>query len=148
MGDSTTSNLYRLASSVKLKRIEMWCPSISTTAITSTTISLEWLSDQGPSTEISDTGNPFTMPHIASSPPRNSLAGFWSLNTINNSESLFKLSLVTGTVIDIWLEMVLVDDFGPISAGVPTGTVAGQVYVRSLDNPGSLAITPVSYATI
>lgn len=145
---SAGSNLLsRLSSGVKLNRIEMRCPTGSTD-VTVTTLALEWQSALGPTTEVSDTGTALHPPFISSSPPRQSVAGFWSLSGSSEGEGLFLLTVPTGTVIDVWTDHILQDGESPVTQVPTNNPVVGAVYCLALDGITSNVLKPVSYLTI
>jgi len=157
---NTTSTAARLIAGVKLNRIEMFtvCTTAVTAATPETTISVEWLSNYGPSTEASDTSISPSLPaHVISVPPAFSLASFWSLTGINESEVIAKLVLPStaspffaNTVLDVWVDVVLMDDETPVSvSGFANALTVSQFYLSYLDGVGSSAeIRPVSYTSI
>ncbi len=115
---------------------------------TSTTMSIEWTSSLGPTAEISDTGTPLHPPFIRSSPPKSSLASFWSLNGSNESEVLMILVVPVSTIIDVWLDFVLQDGQTPVLNVPSNGATVGEVYCFPLDGFGSSAkLIPVSYTS-
>jgi hypothetical protein len=125
---------YRLLNGFKLNRIEIYSMPSTTT---STTVALEWLSNYGPSTEVSDTSTSSAYPaHLITSPPLQSLASFWSMAGSNESEQLFIVTAPLGSIIDIYGEMVLVDGTGTTVTGITTGT-ANNLYTSVLDGPGT-----------
>jgi hypothetical protein len=157
---NTTSTAARLIAGIKLNRIEMFTTASSTSGSSpsETTISVEWLSNYGPSSESSDSSISVSLPaHVTSRPPPNSLASFWSLTGSNESEIVAKLQLpssVSGayayTIVDIWVDVVLMDDETPLTVTGYTNTLTlSQFYLGYLDGNGSSAeIKPVSYVSI
>jgi hypothetical protein len=141
------NSLSRVSSGVKLNRIEMRSPT-GGTDVAVTTMALEWLSSLGPTSEVSDTGTALHPPFISTSPPRQSLAGFWSLTGSVESEQLFLLTVPTGCVIDVWLDHIMQDGESPVTQ-VPTASpINGAVYCLALDGITSNVLKPVSYLTI
>jgi hypothetical protein len=126
-------SVLRLIAGIKLNRIEMY----GNTSSTPSTVTVEWLSNYGPSSEISDTSTSTASPaHLVSSPPPQSLASFWSMIGINESESLFNVTAGTGTILDIWCDIVLLDGQGNTVA--TTSSASGTYfYVSYLDGPGA-----------
>lgn len=140
----------RLFSGVKFNRIEVRATGTNSggSDITLTTISVEWTSNLGPTTEVSDTGTPLNPPLIITSPPRNSLASFWSITGANESEVLFILTVNSGCVIDIWLDAVMQDGQSPVLITLSAGLTIGAVFALPLDGVGSgVHLIPVSYTT-
>jgi len=131
---STPTGCYRLISGVKLNRVELFTQAVPGTS--SATVSLTWLGVNAPTTEISDTTLSSAYPaHIATSPPIDSSAAWWSTIGVNEAENLFSLTCSSYTIIDIWLELVLLDT-GLGVAQVTTGaTNLGVFYYCVLDGP-------------
>jgi len=139
-----TNHSYRLLSGVKLNRVEIRAPTASSDSAP-LTISVEWTSTLGPSSEVSDTGTPLHPPLIVTSPPRNSLASFWSLTGFSESDVLCVINAVPNCFIDVWLDMVLQDGQSPVGTSVSgTGITVGQVFEQYLDGNGG-SLYPVSY---
>jgi hypothetical protein len=144
-GGSTTN--YRILNAIRLKSISVW--SAETTSGSVSTIDVEWLSNYGPSTVVSDTSVSLIMPaYITSSPPKDSLAQFWSLSGINESESLYLLSAPVGSVIDITYEAILFNGETPVAVTTTNAGVLGTVYETNLLGPTSNTGVPVSYKTL
>jgi len=162
---ATTTSYTRNWSAVKVRKVEIWGGTLSTTATNNvvpyTSVSLEWLSTYGPGIVKSDSGNFERPPHISCVPPKQSLSGFWSLDGQNESEVIFKLSgngtgvgapfagLPAATVLDLHLQVVAQDDEPPV---VYTGVTAvvGQNYVRDFATPpgaSTVLFFPEGYQT-
>lgn len=153
LNGTTSSTCGRLLAGIRLISIEMWCALPSTTVVPAT-ISIEWLSLYGPSTQISDSAVSNALPaHIKSHPPPMSVGAFWSLTGQQESEVLAKLvlpsSAAASTVIDIAFEMVFMDDETPVSISTSQTVTPNQFYIGYLDGQGSSSeIQPVSYSSI
>lgn len=156
----SATSAARLWGSVKINRIKIWQATQATAPTGSFTgVQLEWLSEYGPERVFQDSGNVMRPAHLASRPPTQSLASFWSTTGTGESVALFRLSgqsfsgnagtttpLLVGTIIDLHLAATIQDDEGPTLTTV-AGASTGQVYIRSLD--GTVGnYTPVSYSTI
>jgi hypothetical protein len=152
IGDSNTLAVWRVAESCKLKKIEIWAPTSGGTGITSSIISVQWISTLANNTIISDVGNAFEIPHIVSTPPKNSLAGYWSKTSTNETEVLFITELASGAVVDLWVDYVLQNirtGYGEGSSGrVVTGASGGVVYTAALDFQGSSVVQPIDCLSI
>jgi hypothetical protein len=144
---SSTGN-WAIISALKLDRIEMVSPAISVGA--PSTISVEWLSTYGPSVIVSDTSNSTAIQCVVrSSPPRNSLASFWSLSNSNESDTIMNLNAPTATVVDVWVTMVLNDGINSRNATTTASGTQGILYASFLDGPRSGAVfVPVSVASL
>lgn len=135
----------RLISGVKLNQIEVRTLTASSD-VTSATISIEWTSTLGPSSEVSDTGTPLHPPFLHTSPPRSSLASFWSLTGSQESDVLMLLTVTQNSVIDVWFSYVLQDGQTPVIVSFAGTSVVGQVYAGFLDGQGAGAkLQPISY---
>jgi len=147
---TASSTSSRIFSGAKLNRVEMWAVAGSTTTSATTTISVEWLSSYGPSSEVSDNGNSLNTAHLVTTPPRQSLASFWSLTGSNESEVLFNIISEQGCIVDVWVDFVLMDSETPVfNSGYTVVPTANQVYVSYLDGINAAAIwAPVSYTTV
>jgi hypothetical protein len=142
---------YRIIAGIKLKRIEI----ISTFGTGSTTdpvpISLEWLSNYGPSAQSSDTASNVSVNAcIKTSPPKQSLASFWSLTGVNESEVLCKLILPQNAshTVDLWVDIVLMDDETPVTVVTAALSTAAQFYLSYMDGQSTSVLVPVSYTAI
>lgn len=149
VGLNNSPALGRIFSGVKLNRIDMRVPTGSSD-VSLSSLSVEWTSTLGPSSEVSDTGTPLHPPYITSTPPRMSLSSFWSLTGSNESDVLMILVIpAAGAIIDVWVSFVLQDGQTAVLL-TPTATpVTGQVYALALDGVGAAnKLVPVSYTTI
>jgi hypothetical protein len=148
--NKVANNNARLFSGIKLNRVEVYAVGGSAAAlpITSTTVSLEWLSNYGPSNEYSDTGNQFEPGHLVCTPPPMSLASFWSLTGSNETETLFTLTAPVACIVDIDTDIVLNDGETPVNiVTVAAGTI-GLTYASYLDFSSTKVIQPVSYESL
>jgi hypothetical protein len=136
---------------IKINRLRMYGVggSTSTLPFTPSSVSVEWLSEYGPSSEFSDTGNAFSPASLTSVPPPQSLCSFWNLiQGANQGQTMMVLSAPAGTVIDLWFEIVLRDgeaenDITTVAAGV-----VGQLYAGYLDAGAAAVCVPVSYLSL
>lgn len=152
LNGTTSSTCGRLLAAVRLTRLELWCTLTPGNAYAS--FSVEWLSNYGPSIEISDTTVSVSLPgHLITSPPTNSLCSFWSLTGVSEGEVLAKLVLPSSsngtTVIDATFECVFMDDETPVSVSLSQTVTPNQFYMGYLDGQGSSSeVQPVSYTNI
>jgi len=143
LAGSTTN--ARLISGIRLKRIEIYSTGQDTA------ISLEWLSAYGPTREITDQSlSTASVACIRSSPPPQSIAGFWSMTGVNESEVLLAITTAgTATVVDVWVDMIMFDGETPVTITTSASGTLGQTYMSYFDGPGSGAtFVPQSYTTI
>jgi hypothetical protein len=140
----------RLISGVKLNRVELWGVSgTNASDFAAATLSLEWLSNLGPSSESSDTGNAFHPPHVVTTPPQQSLASFWSITGQNESEILATILVPSGSVVDIWVDLILYDGETPVTITTTQSGTAGTTYAGYLDGAaGAGLLSPVSYTSL
>jgi hypothetical protein len=139
---------HALFNAVKLHKVEIWAPPAAQGA--ATTCSVLWpAGNNSPSREVSDTSVSVTKPaHIVSSPPPNSLCGFW-----NSGSGFLVMSLTAppGSIIDVWLSLVVVDG-APQNSVTATlvASAAGYVTYCSLDSSTAAGskYPPVSLTTL
>jgi hypothetical protein len=135
----------RIISGIRLKRIEIYSTGQDTA------ISLEWLSAYGPTRELTDQSlTTASVACIRSSPPPQSVAGFWSMTGTNESEVLLAITTAgTATVVDVWVDMIMYDGESPVTVATSASGTIGQTYMSYFDGPGSGAtFVPQSYTTI
>lgn len=141
----------RIFSGAKLNKLEMRNPGAAPVAGSDTELttgSVEWTSTYGPSSEVSDSGTPLHPLFISTTPPRQTLASFWSLTGFNESDVLMILSVPAMAIIDLWVEFVMQDGQTPVLLSPTAAPVAGTVYAIYLDGVVSGVLKPVSYTTI
>jgi len=101
-----------------------------------------------------DTSKSTTVPEgvsvtdaVSFRPPSKSTAGFWVNSTATSSFTLFNISVVAGSVLDLTVQATLPVVNSTTSSlyglSVTTGTL-GNVYYLSLDGPSSNKLPPVS----
>lgn len=142
------STVYSLFAAVKMNQISIWSPSATQGAFA--TCSVEWSSTLGntSTTEVSDTSVSTASPaHLVTGPPRASLASFWN-NNVNAASTLCTITAPTGSIIDVSVSVILVDDniANPFDASIATGTL-GNFYYLSLDPNATHRYVPVSLTT-
>jgi len=147
----TSSTATRLLSGIRLKSISLWAVQTGQSAseqLVACTTSVEWTSTNGPSTIVSDSSMSVLPAYVQTSPPRNSLASFWSLTGNNETDVLAILSLVDRSVIDITFESVIQNGETPTALSPTTAMTAGSVYMSYLDGvAGAGKIPATSYNT-
>jgi hypothetical protein len=139
-----STNNARIIAGVKLNRIELYY------ATDFHPISVEWLSNYGPTTEKSDqTLTTASTACVKTSPPRNSLASFWTMTGSNESEILMLLTGQATMLVDVYSEFVLFDGETVATQSTTASGVTGTLYLTSFDGPNSAAkLVPQSYTTI
>jgi len=144
---STPTGGYRMISGIKLNRVELFTQAVPGTS--SASVALTWLGVNAPVTEISDTTLSSAYPaHIATSPPMDSSAAWWSTIGVNESEYLFAITCSSYTIIDVWCEFVLLDTGLGVVQITSGATNLGVLYYCVLDGPsGSGNFVPVGTST-
>lgn len=128
-----------IAETYRIKSVEVWAPIASQG--TAATCSVEWspnttATNYSSSLQVSDTSiNPQSPAHVRCRPPKGSVASFWQEPSAG-SLNLLAIIAPAGSVVDVFLEYVLVDDN---SNRVPTtyasaSAVLGYMYYGYLDN--------------
>jgi hypothetical protein len=120
---------------VKVNRIEVWTPPASVGA--AATCSIFWTPTTGGifgmSREVSDTTVSVSEPaHVISTPPKETLAGYYQIGLGN---SLFTLVAPPGSLIDVWVSLVVIDGaMTNATTSTLVGATIGGVYYSSLDS--------------
>jgi hypothetical protein len=144
---------YSLYQCVRVDKIEVWTPPASqgAAATCSVLFPAAGTSSQGMPREFTDTTVSTAKPaHIRCRPPLHSLCAFWQNGS--NTNTLFTLVAPSGSIIDIWVSLVLADGARPAGAQQATlvGATIGNVYYCSLDSStkaGSL-FTPIGLTSV
>lgn len=111
----------------------------------SSTASLEWLSNLGPTSERSVTGSATSPGILVTSPPRSSTAGFWSITGQTETEVLANMTVGGGDFVDVNLSFVMYDGESPVIITTGSSGVAAATYRSYFDGPRTSAILqPVS----
>jgi len=138
---------WRILSAIKLKSIHVWAAPPTVGALS--TASIEWFSAQGPTSIASDTAVGQSEPlAVHTSPPPNSLAGFWSYSGSNESDVLFTIVAPANAVIDITYDAILANGEAAVVVTTTNNGVGGTTYMASLNGPTTSTFTPVSYITL
>jgi hypothetical protein len=117
---------------VKVNRIEIWAPPASQGAAVTCSILYPASAANPMPREVSDTSVSVSSPaHVVSTPPPNSLPSFWQAGTGAN---LFTLVAPPGSIIDVWLSMVINDNSAVPTTAVLVGASVGATYYCSLDS--------------
>ncbi len=130
----------RIFSGIRLNWIKVYSFSADSTTDVQT-VSVEWTSTNGPSRLVSDTGNNLHPAYVHASPPKDSLASFWSLTGNNESEVLCIISKPSSAITDINVSFILQNGETPVSSASFTGLTTGSV---GIDAPANLG-NAVSY---
>lgn len=137
---------YRLFTAFRLKSVEIWA---STATLGSTvTASLQWTSEYGPDSFVTDTSVGTARPlHLRTSPPAQTLASFWCLSASNESVALFYLTLPANAVIDITYDAII-DGNNSVLATTTNNGVIGQIYMAYLGGVTTTSLVPVGYPSL
>jgi hypothetical protein len=131
----TTSgaNGYRVIQSIRVKEVEMWlfmAPGASTAGALD--LELEWYSALANDVRISDMGNANEPAYIRSTPPKNTLASFWSVQQSSEGDQLLAISIDNAgyntqcsLVVDVAVEYTLVD---PTTKLLAISTFSGSAH--------------------
>jgi hypothetical protein len=137
---------YRVVSGIRIRKVRMWA--IGNAVAAPVTLSIEWLSTLGPSKFVSASSMSVEPAFIRSAPPLLSTASFWSLTGFNETEVLFVLDYVIGTVIDLQYEVYFQNGETPVTVTTANNGTAGNLYMSPLDGVGAgRELLPTSYFT-
>jgi hypothetical protein len=142
----TGTNGARVIGAVELRWIRVRPGISSTTAPFNTT--LTWLGQYAkPKVETISTMGPSMVPELLTKPPKNSVAGFWAISGIDESENVFSIDTQAGTVLDVNLSFVIQNFVStPINPVISTSTksvTAGIVYTAALDGTSTNVFSPI-----
>jgi hypothetical protein len=144
---TTATTTVRLFQAVRLKKVEIWGNPVALGAAP-TTVRLEWIGNNAPSTQVSDTGMGVLPAHVSSVPPANSSNRWWCISGTSESEDLFTLVLQPDCVIDVTLELRYVETETPVAGDIPAGASVGQLYGNYLDGIASGKLVMDDYLTL
>jgi len=146
---TTTTNQFRVLTAVKLKKLEVWVdpPALGSA---STSVHVEWVGNQAPSTIHSDASMGVRPAHVLSKPPADSSDRWWSISGVNETETLFKITASAGSIIDVSMSLRYADDEAPVAAenGTGAGATVGHVYFNYLDGFASKLLVPTGGVTV
>ncbi len=139
------TTVAQFARAFRIKSVEMWAP-ISSTSTAPVSCTIVWFGfGNSPNIERTGTSISNAQPaHLRSTPPKESLAGFWQLT---GSTNIFFLTAPGGTVVDLEVEYVLVDQATATSTQTVAAGTLGNVYYLALDGPTTNLLVPVGLAT-
>jgi len=145
MGTGTNTTVTHLFKTFRLKSIEIWSP--TSTSTTAATCAIDWIGNNvnSPNMETSDTSINVSMPaHVRVSPPADARARWWQSST---STTMFNITCPSGSIVDLSVEGILADQ---TSAGVTVAVataVIGVQYWLALDGVATHGLAPVSLST-
>ncbi len=144
MGTVANTTVSFLFKCFRLRSLNLWAPPSSQGSTVTT--SVEWLGTaNSPNYEVSDTSVSVSRPaHVKAVPPKTSLASFWQ---VASGTALFNLVAPAGTIIDMSVDMIMVDQTSASTTiGAATVTL-GEIYYLALDHGTSDLLVPVSLTT-
>lgn len=154
---STTTGV-RIASALKIRKIEMWQPN-STTSFSTTPCAISWdmAANAGgvgaPSTVVSASAlGSSGVAHIVSRPPAGCLGAMW-LSGPTDVTQLLSLTYATGCIVDIHVTLHMPEgavgsgDAPVAENGAIVGATLGSFYVRGFPL-GSATLVPVTSASV
>jgi len=147
---TTTSLQSRIITAIKLKRVRMWGEPNALAGAPSSIV-LEWVGTQAPSTLHSDTAIGIRPAFIQAKPPSDGSERWWSISGNNETEILMKLSSIgTGVVVDVQAEIRFADDEAAVAgeAGTPVSSSLGKVYYNYLDGFASKLLAPMGGVSV
>jgi hypothetical protein len=135
---SSTTQAYGLLKSCRIKAIEVWTleSSASTPLGNGGEFLLTWLSNLGDEVTKRCTQMGMAPGYLLTSPPRNSLAGFWTTAASDLTEIICEISALDGSIIDIIYEFKFCNNNASRSFTITSGLV-GKV---SFNNFGSFTV--------
>jgi len=140
---AATTTATPIFGAFRVRRVQLWGAPASGGATPFITVSLDWLSNQGPSLKSERSGLAARPAHISMSPPLGSLAGFW-FNTAISSQNLFSITGPVQLITDLELEYILVDPTEASPAAVTlTNTPGIGVWGLALDGRANNNFIPV-----
>jgi len=146
VGKVANSSVASLFYAFRIRSIEIWGPSGSTTA-QAPFCSVDWLGAVYTGNNyVSDRGISSTQPaHLKTRPPAATSAGDW-MNT-DNALTLCTIIVQTSAVVDLEIDLIVNNGNNVQTNAVATATV-GNVYAMALDMAsGTHVLVPEAYAT-
>jgi hypothetical protein len=136
----------RLINCIELRWIRVR-PGVSS-AVAITTVSLTWLGQYAKSkTETLSVMGSSNVPELLTKPPKNSVAGFWAVSGIDETENVFSMDLTVGTVVDVNVSFVLQNfiatPLNPVATTSTKTVTSGVVYCAALDGTSTNIFTPL-----
>jgi hypothetical protein len=145
---TTTSSMSSIWASFRIKKIDMWTPSVSNAVAF---CSIEWTGGTNSVNKVvQDTSNSVTFPaHVSSSPPPGTTSSFW--NGVNDvSQTMFTISTSTSnTIVDLTVDLKMNDDNNGVGLAISrTGSTVGKIYYAGLDGLSSTGSSQFTVLTL
>jgi hypothetical protein len=138
-GNSATT-ARTVCSEIKLRRVRIWIPAAAAAPLSSVGYFFEWEGTVIAGSSIATRSTKLTIDCVGSlpgfletKPPRNSAQSFWHQGTTDSTDNIFTLSIPAGSVIELALTCVMVDEGGVAPQNALVGATAGIIYARGLD---------------
>jgi hypothetical protein len=147
-GSTTNAALIK---SMKINKIRVWSSgAVASSAQTSATVILEWISTAGPNIYQTDsTVGTANMAVLDSPSPKRSLASFWFDSGVNESDVMFFISCPPGAFIDVHVSMTTGNDTNARLPTTAASGTAGIAYYTYLDGPRTSAIfAPIGFQSL
>ncbi len=144
---TATTTIYPWASCFRIRQVRMY-PSAATVGTISSSARLTWSSAfsqfQREDTKDSSLPSGITVPKtLVYRPPRNTLVGDWINSTANGSATLFNVTCLEGTIIDVHVLCMMSNAFASFAAVTTTGKTVGDSYWGPLDGYSSGLLAPI-----
>jgi hypothetical protein len=134
---TAVNTAYPQQNSVKLRKVEAWAPPQAQGS--QTTLALQWETGganedfAGPANIVADSSiDPSRPAHIVAKPPKLSQSGFWKSCSSANTNNLFTLTAVSGTIVDFHISYTQNDSVGANSNFVVVGGNVGGFYHQTI----------------
>ncbi len=144
---TATTTIFPWASCLRIRQIRMY-PSAATVGTISSSARLTWSSAfsqfQREDTKDSSLPSGITVPKtLMYRPPRNTLVGDWINSTANGSATLFNVTCLEGTIIDVHVLCMMSNSFASFASVSTTGKTVGDSYWGPLDGYASALLVPI-----
>jgi len=143
------ANSFSILDAIRIVSIRVYGVPDNANPYAASSVTLRWTSDLGKTDVEIATGNAIAPALLVSSPPKDSLAGFWTRRgapTTVAGAILFELVVPDRAVVDLTVEMEF-QNGGPFPTAILLASPAttGAVSVVNLDNNGGNTPTPTDF---
>jgi hypothetical protein len=129
----TNTTAVRIFNAIKIRKVEMWSP-VSAGA-SAADFGIEWSSQYGPFETVNGTTQGTARPgHLMTRPPKGSVAGFWSLAGVNESEIVMYIWGPAGTVVDFHLTGSMSADGAASATSVSPSGATGVFAIKTFSS--------------
>jgi hypothetical protein len=144
----TTTSVFSLASSFRLKSVTIWPPQVSAADVVfvewATAGSLGYVKDDEKITAIPDGITVTTA--LTFVPPRGSIASDWVSSGASTGSNYFNLTSPAGTIIDMSVDFTIANAFANVTFSVSSAT-PGHVYFSALDGFVANNLIPIGLSS-